>query len=130
MKNLLIAALLVVASSNAMAKKTTVSGTIKGFKNDTLTIYFLPLKRGETPITDQVVCKDGKLNYEVQLVSPLPHLVRIGSNKWENLKADADPYGIYQNDIHFFLDSGDQINFSAEPGRDGIFVQASGNEMC
>ncbi len=44
----------------------------------------LPLKQGETPIIDQAVCKDGKLNYEVTLVAQMPHLARISSKQWDN----------------------------------------------
>ncbi len=111
------------------AQKSSVSGVIKGFENDTLTIYFLPMKMNETPIIDQVVCKEGKLNYEVQLVSPLLHLVRISSKKWSAFEVDTHPYLAEHSDINFFLQPGDRIDFTAEPRLAGIYCQAFGNQI-
>ena len=85
------------------AQKSFISGNIKGFTNDTLTIFCLPMKQGETPIMDKVVCTDGKLNYEVQLVAPILHLVRISSQKWNALDMNTFPYSIEHGDINFFL---------------------------
>lgn len=111
------------------AQKTFISGNIKGFKNDTLTIFCLPMKMGETPIIDKIVCVDGKVNYEVQLVAPILHLVRITSQKWNALNVDTHPYQVEHSDINFFLNPGDRINFTAEPGSNGIFCQAFGNPI-
>ena len=111
------------------AQKSFISGNIKGFKNDTLTIFCLPMKTGETPIIDKIVCVDGKVHYEVQLVAPIVHLVRIASQKWSALDVNTFPYGIEHGDINFFLNSGDHINFTVEPSPNGIFCQAFGNPI-
>lgn len=89
---------------------------------------FLPLKQGETPIIDRVACKNEKLNYEVQLVSPLPHLVRISSKKWESrFSGNAYPFDFVCDDINFIIHKGETINFTAEPGLNGIFMLAFGS---
>ena len=130
MKGLLIASLFSFASAFVMAQKSTVSGIIKGMKHDTLTIMFLPFKQGETPIIDKVICKNEKLNYEVQLVSPLPHLVRISSKKWEaKFSENAYPFDFVCDDINFIILKGETINFTAELGPNGIFMQAFGSPI-
>lgn len=112
----------------SQAQKCRISGEIKGMKNDTLTVMFLPLKHGETPIIDQVVCTGEKLYYEVTLVAPIPHLVRINRKKWDTaFSGNVHPYNFEMNDVSFFLNTGDKINFIAEPKPNGIFVQAFGN---
>lgn len=111
------------------AQKTFISGSINGFKNDTLTIFCLPMKMGETPVIDQVICADGKVNYEVQLVAPILHLVRISSKKWNSLNVDTHPYQVEHGDINFFLNPGDRVSFTAEPSANGIFCQAFGNPI-
>ena len=112
------------------AQKSIVSGEINGIKNDTLTIMFLPLKQGETPIIDQVVCKGGKLNYEVTLTATIPHLVRISNKQWDNrFSANTFPYKFECNDISFFINAGDKINFIAKPEPNGIYVKAHGNQL-
>jgi len=129
MKTTLFLHVLLLFSTISHAQKSIVSGEIKGLKNDTLTIMFLPLQ-GETPIIDQVVCKDGKLNYEATLVAPIPYLVRISNKQWDNwFSANPFPYIFEMSDINFFLNSGDKINFIAEPKPNGIFVQAFGNQI-
>lgn len=130
MKKILIATLFSIASTFVIAQKSTVSGIIKGMKHDTITIMFLPLKQGETPIIDKVVCKNEKLNYEVQLVSPLPHLVRISSKKWETgFSGNTYPFHFERDDVNFFIKKGEQINFRAEPGPNGIFLLAFGSPI-
>ncbi|HSO85354.1 MAG TPA: TlpA disulfide reductase family protein [Draconibacterium sp.] len=122
--------ILLLLSIISHAQKCDISGKIEGMKNDTLTIMFLPLKHGETPIIGQVVCKDGKLNYEVTLAAPIPHLVRISSKKWDNwFSANPYPFNFEMWDINFFLNSGDKINFIAEPNPNGIFVKTFGNQI-
>lgn len=111
------------------AQKTFISGNIKGFKNDTLAIFCLPMKMGETPIIDKIVCVDGKVNYEVQLVAPIVHLVRISSKKWNALNVDTHPYQVEHGDINFFLNPGDRVSFTAEQSANGIFCQAFGNPI-
>ena len=113
----------------AIAQKSLIYGAIKGFENDTLTIFCLPMETGETPIIDQVVCVNGKVNYEVQLVVPIVHLVRITSQKWNALDVNTFPYLIEHGDINFFLNPGDRITFTAEPGSNGIFCQVFGNPI-
>ncbi len=130
MKTILSAVLILLTANFIQAQKCQISGEIKGLKNDTLTIMFLPLKQGETPIIDEVVCADGNLSYEVTLVAQIPHLVRISSKKWDNwFSANPFPYNFEMSDINFFLNSGDKINFIAEPKPNGIFVQAFGNRL-
>jgi peroxiredoxin len=111
------------------AQKSYVSGVINGIGNDTLTIFFLPMKMSETPIIDQVICKNGKVNYEVQLVSSLLHLVRISSKKWSAFEVDTHPYRVEHSDINFFLQPGDRINFTAETRPTGVYCQAFGNPI-
>ena len=112
------------------AQKCVITGKIEGLKNDTLTIMFLPLKQGETPIIGEVVCVDGHLNYEVTLVAPIPHLARISSRKWDALfSANTYPYNFEMSDINFFLNAGDKINFTADPKPNGIYLQALGNRL-
>lgn len=129
MKLTLTILLVLTISTISDAQKSFISGVIKGFGNDTLTIFFLPMKMGETPIIDQVICSNGKLNYEVQLASPMLHLVRISSKKWSALDANTHPYQIEHGDINFFLQPGDRINFTAEPRPTGIYCQAFGNPI-
>lgn len=87
------------------------------------------MKMSETPIMDKIVCRNGKVNYEVQLVSPLLHLVRIASKKWSAFDVDTHPYLVEHGDINFFLHSGDRINFTADPRPTGIYYQAFGNPI-
>lgn len=129
MKTNVLILLFLAISIASVAQKSFISGNIKGFKNDTLTIFCLPMKQGETPIIDRVVCVNGKVNYEVQLVAPILHLVRISSKRWNTLNIDTHPYQIEHGDINFFLNLGDRINFSAEPSLNGIFCQAFGNPI-
>ncbi len=129
MKPTILILLLLLVSIASEAQKTFISGSIKGFKNDTLTIFCLPMKMGETPIIDKIVCVDGNVNYEVQLVAPIVHLVRITSPKWNALNVNTFPYLIELGDINFFINSGDRINFTAEPGPNGIFCQVFGNPI-
>jgi len=129
MKPTIIILLFLIVSIASKAQKSFISGNIKGFKSDTLTIFCLPMKMGETPIIDKIVCVEGKVNYEVQLVAPILHLVRISSERWNTLNIDTHPYQIEHGDINFFLNSGDRINFTAEPGPNGIFCQAFGNPI-
>lgn len=129
MKPTILILFFLLVSIASIAQKSFISGNIKGFKNDTLTIFCLPMKHGETPIIDKVVCVDGKVIYEVQLVAPILHLVRISSEKWNTLNIDTHPYQIEHGDINFFLNPGDRINFTAEPGPNGIFCQAFGNPI-
>lgn len=129
MKLTLTILLLLTISISSIAQKSSVSGVIKGFENDTLTIFFLPMKMGEEPIIDQVICTNGKLNYEVQLLSPLLHLVRISSKKWSAFNTDTHPYQIENGDINFFLQPGNRINFTAEPRPTGIYCQTFGNPI-
>lgn len=130
MKTTLLSFVLLLFSVISIAQKCQISGEINGIKNDTLTIMFLPLKHGETPIIDQVVCKDGKLHYEVTLVAPIPHLVRMSSKKWDNwFSANTFPYNFELWDINFYLNAGDKIIFTAEPKPNGIFVQAFGSQI-
>jgi len=126
--NLLILLFLAIAIASE-AQKSFISGNIKGFKNDTLTIFCLPMKMGETPIIDKVICVEGKVKYEVQLAAPILHLVRISSERWNTLNIDTHPYQIEHGDINFFLNQGDHINFTAEPGANGIYCQAFGNPI-
>jgi thiol-disulfide isomerase/thioredoxin len=129
MKPTILILLFLTISIVSGAQKTFISGNIKGFKNDTLTIFCLPMKMGETPIIDKIVCVDGKVNYEVQLVAPILHLVRITSQKWNALNVDTHPYQVEHSDINFFLNPGDRVSFTAEPGSNGIFCKAYGNPI-
>jgi thiol-disulfide isomerase/thioredoxin len=129
MKPTILILLFLTISTASKAQKSFISGNIKGFKNDTLTIFFLPLKKGETPIMDKVICVEGKVNYEVQLVAPMMHLVRITSQRWNALNVDSFPFLIEHRDIYFFLNPGDRINFTAEPGPNGIMCQILGNQI-
>ncbi len=129
MKTTLLILLFLTISIVSVAQKSFISGNIKGFKNDTLTIFCLPMKMGETPIIDKVICVEGKVKYEVQLVAPILHLVRISSERWNTLNIDTHPYQIEYGDINFFITSGDKITFTAEPGPNGIFCQAFGNPI-
>jgi peroxiredoxin len=127
MKPTLLILFFLIFSIVSVAQNSFISGNIKGFKNDTLAIYIL--KIGETPIIDQVVCVDGKLNYEARLVDPLMYFVRISSQKWNALNVNTFPYSIEHGDINFFITSRDKIIFTAEPGPNGIFCQAFGNPI-
>lgn len=128
MKKLLISISLLLISIAIQAQKSYVSGTIKGFKNDTLSIMFLRI--GETPIIDQVICRNEKLTYEVQLNSPLPYFVRITCKSWGNrFSGNAYPFQFEMDDINFFLQKGEQIKFTAEPGPNGIFLQVFGSPV-
>lgn len=129
MKIFFLIMILLMISVVSEAQKTFISGVIKGFENDTLTIFCLPMKTGETPIIDQIVCVDGKLNYEVQLVTLMLHFIRISSRKWNALNVNTFPYGIEDGDINFFINSGDKINFTAEPSTNGIFCRVFGNSI-
>lgn len=130
MKTILACAFLLLSSMLTIGQKSFVSGTIEGITNDTLTIFFLPLKQGETPVMDKVICKDGKVNYEVQLVSPLLHLVRISSKEWNRkFSVNAFPYNLEREDINFFILSGEQIRFTAKPETYAIYLQAYGNTL-
>lgn len=130
MKTILVSTFLLLISMLTIGQKSVVSGTIKGLTNDTLTIFFLPLKKGETPVMDKVVCKDGKVNYGVQLVSPLLHLVRISSKEWSRkFSANAFPYYLEREDINFFIQSGEHINFTATPETNAIYLQVYGNSV-
>ena len=129
MKPTILILLFLTISLVSEAQKSFISGNIKGFKNDTLTIFCLPMETGETPIIDKIVCVDGKVNYEVQLVAPIVHLVRITSQKWSALDVNTFPYQIEHGDINFFLNPGDRINFTAEPQSNGIYCQAFGNTI-
>jgi peroxiredoxin len=130
MKTILSALLILLTANFSQAQKCKISGEIKGLKNDTLTIMFLPLKLGETPIIDEVICIDGKLHFEVTLVAPIPHLVRISSKEWNNrFSVNTFPYNFERRDISFFLNAGDKINFTAEPKPNGIYIQVHGNQI-
>ena len=130
MKTTLLLTFLFIFSFISIAQKCIVSGEIKGLKNDTLSIMFLPLKQGETPIIDQVVCVNGKMYYEVNLLAPLTHLVRISSKKWNSsFSVNTYPFNFEMTDINLFINSGDKINFKAEPDPNGIYLQAFGNKL-
>ncbi len=131
MKTTFFFLLLFIASFTTQAQKIIVNGEIKGMKNnDTLSIMFLPLKQGETPIIDKVICVNGKLNYEVKLVAAMIHLVQISSKKWDtSFSVNTFPFNFEMNDINFFINSGDKINFKAEPDPNGIYLQAFGNKL-
>jgi peroxiredoxin len=129
-KSKLLLILLLGVSIISQAQKCKISGEIKGLKNDTLTIMFLPLKLGETPIIDEVICVDWKLHFEVTLVAQIPHLVRISSKKWDNwFSVNTFPYNFERDDISFLLNASDNINFTAEPKPSGIYIQVHGNQI-
>ncbi len=130
MKSILLIVSILVITTIVEAQKCVISGQVKGMKNDTLTIMFLPLKTGEIPIIDKVVCVDGKLNYTLQLTAQMVHLVRISSKKWDKyFSADTFPYYFEMEDINFFLNGGDQIDFLAEPSFNGIYLQVHGTQI-
>lgn len=130
MKTLLVAVSLLLISMITEVQKSSVSGTIEGITNDTLTIFFLPLKQGETLVIDKVICKDGKVNHEVQLNSPFPYLVRINTNEWDkNFSVNAFPYYPERVDIDFYIHSGEHIRFTARPETNAIYLQAYGNSI-
>ncbi|HET6557982.1 MAG TPA: TlpA disulfide reductase family protein [Prolixibacteraceae bacterium] len=129
MKTLLVCTMLLMVSMITEGQKSSVSGTIEGITNDTLTIFFLPLK-GNDLVIDKVICKNGKVNYEVQLISHFPHLVRIESNEWvKKFSVNAFPYYLEREDINFYIHSGEHIRFTARPETNAIYLQAYGNSI-
>ena len=55
---ILFTTIIITLTLSAFAQKASLHGTIKGIDNADLNVVVLPLRLGETPISDNIRCVD------------------------------------------------------------------------
>ena len=129
MKLIFLLTFFILLSATGYSKTTRISGVISEAGNDTLTVVYLPLKQGETPIMDYIVCQKGHFSNKIEFQSPLIHLVRISSNKWKLDSLNTFPYELFQTDIYFFIRGGESLHINSKLEDNIISTSVEGSKL-
>jgi len=113
------------------AQKGSFRGKIEGIDNAEISVLVLPLKLGETPISKNIHCVNGKFECEIDFNLNMWHLVRLNSVAFHSVFGDekSPVEGLKNREIIFFIYPGDQLTIDGKTGKYGIDYKISGNEI-
>jgi len=113
------------------AQKGSFRGKIEGIDNAEISVLVLPLKLGETPISKNIHCVNGKFECEIDFNLNMWHLVRLNSVAFHSVFGDEkSPVEELKNrEIIFFIYPGDQLTIDGKTVKYGIDYKISGNEI-
>jgi peroxiredoxin len=113
------------------AQKGTFNGKIDGIDSAEISVLILPLKLGETPISKNIHCENGRFECEIDYNLNMWHLVRLNSKVFHTVFGDEKTpvEGLKKREIIFFIYPGDKLSIQAKIGKYSIDYKVFGNDM-
>jgi peroxiredoxin len=113
------------------AQKGSFNGKIEGIDGAEISVMVLPLKLGETPISKNIYCENGKFECDIDYNLNMWHLVRLNSKVFHTIFGDeiTQLEGLKNREIIFFIYPGDKLTIDGKTGKYGIDYKISGNEI-
>lgn len=113
------------------AQKGSFNGKIEGIDNAEISVMVLPLKLGETPISKNIHCENGKFECDIDFKLNMWHLVRLNSKVFHSVFGDEKTQleGLKNREIIFFIYPGDKLTIDGKTVKYGIDYKISGNEI-
>ncbi len=131
MKPILFILFFTLVSLFSNAQKGSFSGKIEGIDSAEISVMVLPLKLGETPISKNIYCENGKFECEIDYNLKMWHLVRMNSKVFHSVFGEEETQleGLKNREIIFFIYPGDKLTIQGKTGKYGIDYKISGNEI-
>ena len=131
MKQVFIVVIVAIISLTGNAQEATFHGKITGIDSAQISVWILPLKKGEIPIFDKIQCVDGEFECKIKFNINMWHLVRLNCKEFNAVfgSEKSSSQKLKNREMVFFIQPNDHLTISASVGEYGINYQITGNEI-
>lgn len=131
MRLIVIVLIVAINSLSENTQEIAFHGKISGIDSAQISVMVLPLKMGETPISDIIQCVQGGFDCKIKLNLDMWHLVRLTCKEFNTVfgSEKSSPQKLKNREIVFFIQPNDKVSIIAKVGEFGINYHITGNEI-